>query len=63
MSILAPLPERLRPEDLSGFVGQEHLKAKIDNLIRAKRLPSLLLFGPPGCGKSTLALLLAKAHG
>lgn len=63
MSILAPLPERLRPEDLAGFVGQEHLKAKIENLIRAKRLPSLLLFGPPGCGKSTLALLLAKAHG
>ena len=63
MSILAPLPERLRPEDLSGFVGQEHLKTKIDNLTRAKRLPSLLLFGPPGCGKSTLALLLAKAHG
>ena len=63
MSILAPLPERLRPDDLADFVGQEHLKAKTENLLRAKRLPSLLLFGPPGCGKSTLALLLAKAHG
>ncbi|CAK7032732.1 MAG: Replication-associated recombination protein A [Desulfovibrio sp.] len=63
MAILAPLPERLRPDELTGFVGQEHLKAKIDNLLRAKRLPSLLLFGPPGCGKSTLALILAKAHG
>ena len=63
MSILAPLPERLRPNELAGFVGQEHLKAKIENLLRANRLPSLLLFGPPGCGKSTLALLLAKAHG
>ena len=63
MTIIAPLPERLRPEDLSGFVGQEHIRAKIENLLRAKRLPSLLLFGPPGCGKSTLALLLAKAHG
>lgn len=63
MTILAPLPERLRPGELSGFVGQEHIKGKIENLLRAKRLPSLLLFGPPGCGKSTLALLLAKAHG
>lgn len=63
MSILAPLPERLRPNDLAGFVGQDHLKAKVENLLRAKRLPSLLLFGPPGCGKSTLALLLARAHG
>ena len=63
MSILAPLPERLRPSGLAGFVGQEHLKAKIENFLRANRLPSLLLFGPPGCGKSTLALLLAKPHG
>ncbi len=63
MTILAPLPERLRPDDLAGFVGQEHIRAKIDNLLRARRLPSLLLFGPPGSGKSTLALLLAKAHG
>lgn len=63
MTIIAPLPERMRPDDLAGFVGQEHLRAKIENLLRAKRLPSLLLFGPPGCGKSTLALLLAKAHG
>lgn len=63
MSILPPLPERLRPESLDEFVGQEHIKNKLENLLRAKRLPSLLLFGPPGCGKSTLALLLAKAHG
>ncbi len=63
MSILAPLPERLRPQELDLFVGQEHLRAKLENLLRAERLPSLLFFGPPGCGKSTLALLLAKAHG
>lgn len=63
MSILAPLPERLRPEDISQFVGQEHLRAKLENLLRAERLPSLLFFGPPGSGKSTLALLLARAHG
>lgn len=63
MSILAPLPERLRPDTLEGFVGQDHIKKKLENLLRAKRLPSLLLFGPPGCGKSTLALLMAKSHG
>ncbi len=63
MSILSPLPERLRPKELDLFVGQEHLRAKLDNLLRAERLPSLLFFGPPGCGKSTLALLLAQAHG
>lgn len=63
MSILAPLPERLRPDTLDDFVGQEHIKKKLHNLLRAERLPSLLFFGPPGCGKSTLALLMAKAHG
>lgn len=63
MSIKAPLPERLRPDTLDFFVGQEHLRAKLENLLRANRLPSLLFFGPPGCGKSTLALLLAHAHG
>lgn len=63
MSILSPLPERMRPDDLSLFVGQEHLRSRLENLLRAKRLPSLLFFGPPGSGKSTLALLLAHAHG
>jgi putative ATPase len=63
MSILPPLSERQRPTELNQFVGQEHLRAKLENLLRAKRLPSLLLFGPPGCGKSTLALLLARSHG
>jgi putative ATPase len=63
VSILAPLPERLRPAELDLFVGQEHLRAKLENLLRADRLPSLLFFGPPGSGKSTLALLLARAHG
>jgi putative ATPase len=63
MSILPPLPERLRPTSLDDFVGQEHLRAKLQNFLQAVRLPSLLLFGPPGCGKSTLALILAQAHG
>lgn len=62
MSILRPLPERLRPTDLEQFVGQTHLRGRFNTLRSAKRLPSLLFFGPPGCGKSTIALLLANSH-
>ena len=63
MTVSQPLPESLRPETLAEFVGQTHLKDRILALIEGARLPSLLLFGPPGCGKSTLALLLGKARG
>ena len=60
----APLPESLRPAELENFVGQLHLRAQIEALLAGRRsLPSLLLFGPPGCGKSTLALLLARSTG
>ena len=62
MSVAKPLPERLRPEELAGFVGQGHLEDRLKALMEARRLPSLLFFGPPGCGKSTLALLLAKSR-
>ena len=58
-----PLAERLRPVEMGAFLGQAHLAARIDALLAAKRLPSLLLFGPPGCGKSSLALLLARGSG
>ncbi len=61
MSVHQPLPERLRPDSIDLFVGQTHLKDRLTAFMQAKRLPSLLFFGPPGCGKSTLALLLAKA--
>lgn len=57
-----PLAEGFRPKKIDDFVGQEHLKERIENLYNSKRMPSLLLFGPPGCGKSSLALLLAKHH-
>ncbi|MBO4301163.1 MAG: replication-associated recombination protein A [Desulfovibrio sp.] len=63
MPIERPLPERLRPDDLDHFLGQTHLAARLQSLMRSSHLPSLLLFGPPGCGKSTLALLLARNTG
>ncbi|SDN56798.1 Recombination protein MgsA [Desulfonauticus submarinus] len=61
MSVHTPLAEKLRPNTLEEFVGQSHLKNRIKAIIQAKRLQSLLFFGPPGCGKSTLAILLAKS--
>lgn len=58
-----PLADRIRPKNMDEFVGQPHLRERVDAFLRVKRLPSLLFFGPPGCGKSTLAMLLAKATG
>lgn len=58
-----PLAERIRPTGLPDFVGQTHVVSRLTTMLAAPRLPSLLLFGPPGCGKSTLALILAKAKG
>jgi len=58
-----PLAERIRPAELADFVGQTHVVARLTTMLNAPRLPSLLLFGPPGCGKSTLALILARAKG
>jgi putative ATPase len=58
-----PLADRIRPTTLDEFVGQGHIRNRIEAFTQSKRLPSLLLFGPPGCGKSTLALLLAKITG
>src|SRR5436305_2783350 len=60
----APLPDRMRPQTLSEFVGQEHLVGEgrvLRRLIEGGGiLPSLILWGPPGTGKTTLGRLLAE---
>ncbi|WP_207263509.1 replication-associated recombination protein A [Desulfovibrio sp. Huiquan2017] len=58
-----PLADRIRPVTMDDFVGQGHIRNRIEAFAQSKRMPSLLLFGPPGCGKSTLALLLAQLTG
>lgn len=62
-TLKAPLPERIRPADFSLFMGQKHLEKRLRTLLELPRLPSLLFFGPPGCGKSTIALILARSSG
>ncbi len=57
-----PLADKLRPKVISEIVGQEHLLGEgksLALLLQSKNLPSLILWGPPGCGKTTLAYLLA----
>ncbi len=59
----APLSERLRPKKLEDFVGQEHLLGKnapLRKMIESDQIPSMILWGPPGTGKTTLAHLIAK---
>ena len=58
-----PLAERMRPRDLDEFVGQEKILGPGKPLrvwIESDRVPSLILWGPPGCGKTTLARIIAQ---
>lgn len=58
-----PLADRIRPKTLSEFVGQEHLVGKkgiIRQLIESDQLPSMIFWGPPGSGKTTLAHVIAN---
>jgi putative ATPase len=62
----APLAERLRPRALDEVIGQEHLTGPegiLTRMVAAQKLQSLILWGPPGCGKTTIARLLADAAG
>ncbi|MDF3026414.1 MAG: ATPase central domain protein [Fluviicola sp.] len=59
----APLAERMRPNELSEYIGQRHLleeNGALRKAIQSKILPSIIFWGPPGVGKTTLANLLAK---
>jgi len=63
MATIPPLAERMRPTTLDDYVGQKHLVGK-DAILRlaieSGMLPSLILWGPPGVGKTTLALIISK---
>jgi putative ATPase len=59
-----PLAERLRPQTLDDFIGQEHLVGKgkpIRIMIESGQVLSMIFWGPPGCGKTTLATVIANA--
>jgi putative ATPase len=63
MNTLAPLSERMRPSNLKDYLGQTHLLGENGSLKRALEagvLPSIIFWGPPGVGKTTLAQLLSK---
>jgi len=61
--IQSPLAERMRPKTLDKYIGQQHLLkegASLRSAIQAGMIPSMILWGPPGVGKTTLAFLIAK---
>ena len=58
-----PLAERIRPQSIDDYIGQSHLMGEhgvLRKIIRADVIPSMIFWGPPGVGKTTLAQLIAK---
>ncbi len=62
---MKPLAERMRPESLADYIGQEALLGQdgaLTTVLRTGRIPSMILWGPPGVGKTTLAYIIANSY-